>query len=310
MARKRIEWTPEQISRALTLRFAGQTYDAIARDMGTSTSSVYRLFQERDENEDPEHLTPHEESLVASGIYQGRTPEDIALEIGKNARVVVECYKTLLKLCPGMEGGLEEGPDIPSLQDRLKGRYGMISTKAPSSNLRDGNPEQSPKLYSVVPWDDTGSILPLSSLATICLPGREGHRYFLGVDPGLKGGIALLDDQLRAVWLSRMPTSSNGHDLDIHALASIISNLVLGYRIQLTLLEDPIAMPHQNVVSTLKTGEVHGITRTILELSGQGYVQVEAKEWQKAMLPEGTKAAPPVRPHRSRSLRIWLGHMH
>mgnify|MGYP000864645961 CR=1 FL=1 len=109
MARKRIEWTPEQISRALTLRFAGQTYDAIARDMGTSTSSVYRLFQERDENEDPEHLTPHEESLVASGIYQGRTPEDIALEIGKNARVVVECYKTLLKLCPGMEGGLEEG---------------------------------------------------------------------------------------------------------------------------------------------------------------------------------------------------------
>ena len=165
----------------------------------------------------------------------------------------------------------------------------MISTKAPSSNLRDGNPEQSPKLYSVVPWDDTGSILPLSSLATICLPGYKDHLYFLGVDPGLKGGIALLDDQLRAVWLSHMPTSSNGHDLDIHALASIISNLVLGYRIQLTLLEDPIAMPHQNVVSTLKTGEVYGITRTILELSGQGYVQVKAKEWQKAMLPEGTK---------------------
>lgn len=101
----------------------------------------------------------------------------------------------------------------------------------------------------------------------------------VGIDPGLTGGIAVLDNSNRLVILEALPVVAGL--LDVRALAG-----------RLRLCHDPLnepdvylelvgAMPKQGVSSTFKFGRTFGTIEGIVGALGFPLHLIRPKEWQK-----------------------------
>lgn len=102
-------------------------------------------------------------------------------------------------------------------------------------------------------------------------------KKFIGCDPGLKGGIAIL--QNNKVELYPMPTIGD-KDYDIQAITYIFgqhkdSDLVCVERQQ--------SMPGQGLSSTFKTGQGFGILLGVLSALGLRYDVVPPQRWQRVL---------------------------
>ncbi len=103
---------------------------------------------------------------------------------------------------------------------------------------------------------------------------------YLGIDPGQKGGIALLgEDGSAQGW--RYPG-------DIQEAAVLLNRLSLANKISLACIEKVGAMPKQGVISTFKFGMNYGAWQGILAALGIPYITVTPRKWQKALLDAGT----------------------
>lgn len=98
-------------------------------------------------------------------------------------------------------------------------------------------------------------------------------KTFLGIDPGLNGGLAFLNDT--DITLIPMPTIA-GKDYDIQA----IKRYLLEFKPDLTVLEQQISMPGQGLSSTLQTGKGFGILLGLLAGMEMPHQVVSAKSWQ------------------------------
>lgn len=103
----------------------------------------------------------------------------------------------------------------------------------------------------------------------------------LGIDPGLHGGYALIDDG--RVIAEPFPLA--GNEVDLAELATDWRSL----EPDIAVLERVGAMPRQGVVSTFSFGRRVGELRGVLAALGIRYYEVRPQEWQRAVLAGTTR---------------------
>ena len=117
---------------------------------------------------------------------------------------------------------------------------------------------------------------------------------YIGIDPGLDGGIAILRDSI--IELHKTPVIG-GKDYDIQGMKEILFNLtmarVVAYKPSVANLKMPesvfctienqISMPGQGLTSTLQTGKGFGIWLGLLAGLEIPYQVVAAISWQKKL---------------------------
>lgn len=109
---------------------------------------------------------------------------------------------------------------------------------------------------------------------------------YLGIDPGLDGGIAFLEEDGRLL-LTKPPTIG-GKEYDIQGMKQILEPLRYPAKVIAT-IENQISMPGQGLTSTLQTGKGFGIWLGLLAGMNIPYQVVAARQWQVKLF-TGVKA--------------------
>ena len=97
--------------------------------------------------------------------------------------------------------------------------------------------------------------------------------WYLGIDPGQSGGIALVSSDKNA-WAVKMPdTEAN------------IWDVICEYcdRASMALIEKVHSMPKQGVASSFKFGGGYGGLRMAMVAAGIPFDEVTPQKWQKAL---------------------------
>jgi crossover junction endodeoxyribonuclease RuvC len=116
----------------------------------------------------------------------------------------------------------------------------------------------------------------------------------IGIDPGLKGGIAVLPDvpgipgepELHVMPVITIPKASGGekHEYDEPGIVEILRGAQERFGPVHVAIERQQAMPGQGVTSMFSTGLGYGILRGIVTALGLPNSRPQAKAWQKVML--------------------------
>ena len=108
------------------------------------------------------------------------------------------------------------------------------------------------------------------------------YEKYIGIDPGLNGGIAILHENLM-LDLYIMPIIKGKHkEYDIHKLTEVLTSV--GTTSVFCTIEKQQAMPKQGVSSTFKTGYGFGVLEGVVNTLNIPYQIITAKEWQKKIL--------------------------
>ncbi len=99
---------------------------------------------------------------------------------------------------------------------------------------------------------------------------------YIGIDPGYKGGIALIDDDNHA-YAYKMPST----EMDIYQL---IRDISLRYNDEyFALLEKVHSMPQQGVKSTFTFGMHYGFLRACLMACSIPFDDISPAKWQRKL---------------------------
>ena len=106
----------------------------------------------------------------------------------------------------------------------------------------------------------------------------------IGIDPGLSGGIAILDD-LKIYDVFDMPIMSEGkknkNQLNSAQLVNIINKHVLKKENTFVIVEQVSAMPGQGVTSMFNFGQTFGSIKGICAALGLSIFYVRPAKWKK-----------------------------
>jgi len=107
---------------------------------------------------------------------------------------------------------------------------------------------------------------------------------FLGIDPGIGGGVSLINSRGRILHYTQMPTT----EFDIWYLFNedigCTDNLKIAY------IEKVASMPKQGVVSMFTFGKNYGSLRMALTASLIPFEEVTPSTWQRGLkIPPKTK---------------------
>lgn len=103
-------------------------------------------------------------------------------------------------------------------------------------------------------------------------------RHVLGIDPGLSGGIAVIDENFSLVDCFRMPVKEIGgkNKVDAGALFDRLSQ----FRIDLAVLELVGTRPGEGAVGAFSFGDGYGAVRAVLECLGVPYRLERPQTWR------------------------------
>ena len=106
----------------------------------------------------------------------------------------------------------------------------------------------------------------------------------IGIDPGLSGGIAILDD-LKIYDIFDMPIMSEGkknkNQLNSAQLVNILNEHVLKKENTFVIVEQVSAMPGQGVTSMFNFGQTFGSIKGICAALGLPIFYVRPAKWKK-----------------------------
>ena len=106
----------------------------------------------------------------------------------------------------------------------------------------------------------------------------------IGIDPGLSGGIAILDD-LKIYDIFDMPIMSEGkknkNQLNSAQLVNILNKHVLKKENTFVIVEQVSAMPGQGVTSMFNFGQTFGSIKGICAAMGLPIFYVRPAKWKK-----------------------------
>ena len=106
----------------------------------------------------------------------------------------------------------------------------------------------------------------------------------IGIDPGLSGGIAILDD-LKIFDMFDMPIMSEGkknkNQLNSAQLVNIIKKHILSNGDTFVIVEQVSAMPGQGVTSMFNFGQTFGSIKGICAALGLPIFYVRPAKWKK-----------------------------
>lgn len=116
----------------------------------------------------------------------------------------------------------------------------------------------------------------------------------LGIDPGLSGAVAVLNDG-RLTAIVDMPAvqiRAKGRELNLPDLASQLSEVIRSETPHAAWIESVHAMPSQGVSSSFKFGRCYGEVRGIIAAHAIPIKPVTPHEWKKVLrLGQGKDAA-------------------
>lgn len=104
---------------------------------------------------------------------------------------------------------------------------------------------------------------------------------FLGIDPGITGAVAVLNDDGSVRLAADLPTIANGkskRQIDANTLAAILGPYAKG--IKLAVVEKVSAMPKQGVSSVFNFGVAVGCVRGVLGALGIPVMYVTPTKWK------------------------------
>lgn len=104
-------------------------------------------------------------------------------------------------------------------------------------------------------------------------------RKVLGIDPGLSGGISIIDEQLNVIACHSMPVKM-GKDGKYHVDPCGVRDIIAAYTIDLAIIEKVGSMPKQGVTSMFNFGDGYGIVRGIAEIFADQTIYTRPQEWQ------------------------------
>lgn len=125
------------------------------------------------------------------------------------------------------------------------------------------------------------------------IPGDELRGPIMGVDPGLKGGLAFLDGTLHCYDI---PTA--GVEVDVEEVVRLIRQ----HNPVLAVVERAGSMPKQGVSSTFKFGVAYGMLRGAITACNVPTHLVSATTWKKRFALDRDKEK-----SRALALRRWPG---
>ena len=111
-------------------------------------------------------------------------------------------------------------------------------------------------------------------------------RFYCGIDPGLSGAIAVLDDAGLIIDAIDMPLLTLGtrHVLDLTQLKHSVQLLLPCRERCHVALEKVNAMPGQGVTSMFRQGEAYGIMQGLLAMAGYPVTLVGSYDWKRTMM--------------------------
>jgi len=98
---------------------------------------------------------------------------------------------------------------------------------------------------------------------------------FLGVDPGAKGGLAILREDGSAIAFEMPDTPLQ--------LAQLFQKHIIPAQIDHTIIEALHARPGNGSIATFKLGRSCGLIIGMLELAGIKYDEMQPRSWQKSL---------------------------
>ena len=105
--------------------------------------------------------------------------------------------------------------------------------------------------------------------------------FFIGIDPGLTGGVAVIDNQENVLLCIPMPLK--GKELDARLLATYIQRYSKKGNL-LAVLEKVAAMPGQGVCAMFTFGQVVGEIKSVLKVLAVPYQEVRPIAWKAVIL--------------------------
>jgi len=110
-------------------------------------------------------------------------------------------------------------------------------------------------------------------------------KYFIGIDPGIKGSIAVIDDQGNILLHTAVPTIkiNKKNQYDLFAIDGLLSMIMNKYEFVEVIIEKAQAMPHQGVVSMFTYGRGYGYWIGLMTAMGISYKEVHPKTWTKLL---------------------------
>ena len=111
----------------------------------------------------------------------------------------------------------------------------------------------------------------------------------IGIDPGLKGGIAWCHRAMEGTTFGVLPLptfkSNKKNEIDADALNKIFADLACwDEAIQLTVIERVHSMPKQGIVGAFTFGEGYGKVKAIAELFSEKIEYPIPQKWKKVVL--------------------------
>jgi len=103
---------------------------------------------------------------------------------------------------------------------------------------------------------------------------ESDRQFYMGVDPGMSGAIAILCSDGNVVRLIRLDSTEHDVAISVGSLAPYI---------RMAYLEKVHSMPRQGVASTFKFGTSYGFCRGVLVSHAIPFVEVTPAKWQQAM---------------------------
>jgi len=111
---------------------------------------------------------------------------------------------------------------------------------------------------------------------------------FIGVDPGIAGGIAALDEQKNLLYVANTPLLEDG-DYNCEAMLELLQRDMTKTK-RFICIEKPIAFPGQNSVATLSTGIGFGIWYSLAKICSLAVTAVvQPNIWTKAIIGDRPK---------------------
>lgn len=119
---------------------------------------------------------------------------------------------------------------------------------------------------------------------------EERKKLYIGIDPGLTGAVALIDESGKCLLLSDCPTEKKSEKkaASPKGIASLIADIKRKYKGGFhALLEEPVAMPNSGrsmgVTSMLSYGRGVGIWEGALAMAGVKFDRVYPNIWKREL---------------------------
>jgi crossover junction endodeoxyribonuclease RuvC len=128
-------------------------------------------------------------------------------------------------------------------------------------------------------------------------------KYFLGIDPGLSGALALYCPETEELEVFDMPvhTIRGKNHLDLYALGFLMDSRRA--EIKRAVIEEVNAMPKQGVTSSFRFGETFGVAKAMVAANMIPMDLVRPAIWKKSMNLTRDKDA-----SRQRASQMWPQH--